>query len=320
LHNPISSDATATLFKRSNHPNALSKSIHFHQNPTITAFLTFPYEPRTMASSAVQNPPAESKSAKKKRSKAAAGTNGSVSLPTPSEVDSKEDSGLDTKADENGTYEHPYIKELTKHIRNTHKKLTGMQKVDAIIAENPNTSLDDLVAQRKINADQKASVLKKPQLQQQLAGYEEQINQYRKFDSEYQTQLAKQKEDLTSQHEKEIESLKAELQADGKATGEGDLRGGLLVLTQFLRLAAHKRNSPENADSDEARAFEGVLLGVYGGDEKAVDTAIKLMEGTEDNVPSVEGELLPVKCKFVHGKEPSWTVTCSGAPLRYDRS
>ena len=49
-----------------------------------------------------------------------------------------------------------------------------MQKVDSIIAENPGVSLDDLVASRKINNDQKAQALKKPVLQVQLAQLEEQ--------------------------------------------------------------------------------------------------------------------------------------------------
>ena len=53
-----------------------------------------------------------------------------------------------------------------------------MQKIDAILAENPNASLDELVASRKINNDQKAQALKKPGLQASLAQYDQQIVQY----------------------------------------------------------------------------------------------------------------------------------------------
>jgi hypothetical protein len=246
---------------------------------------------------AIQNPPPESKSAKKKKAKAE-GTNGSVSLPAVPDVNAKDDSSLDAKADGDGSSEHPYIKELTKHIRNIHKKLAGMQKVDAIVAENPGVSVDDLVAQRKINADQKASILKKPQIQQQLATYEEQISQYRKFDTEYQAQLHKQKDELTSQHQKEVHKLKEELQEQGKTSGVSELRDKLLILSCFLRLAAAKRGVPEEADTDEGHAFEGALLGVYGGDDKAVETALKLIEGTDEMVPSVEGPLTSTSCKF----------------------
>lgn len=47
--------------------------------------------------------------------------------------------------------------------------------MDAIIAENPDKSLDDLIEEKKINNDQKAQVLKKPSLQATVAQTEEQI-------------------------------------------------------------------------------------------------------------------------------------------------
>ena len=251
-----------------------------------------------MASAAVQNPSpangAESRSSRKKKAKNASG---SVFTPPPAvpDVSTKEDSSLDAKGDGDAISEHPYIKELTKHIRNTHKKLSGMQKTDAIFAENPNTSLDDLVAQRKINADQKAAALKKPQLQQQLAGYEEQIAQYRKIDSDYQSQMQKQKDELTSQHQKELEKIKEDTRVEGVSSGAAELRKNLLVFSQFLRAAAAKRTVEEEVDTDESRAFEGALLLVYGGDQKAVETAVKLIEGADEQVPSIEGMPLPVK-------------------------
>lgn len=172
-----------------------------------------------------------------------------------------------------------------------------MQKTDAIIAENPNTSLDDLVASRKLNNDQRASALKKPQLQAQLTQLEEQISQYRKVDSDYQSQLARQREDLTTQHQREIEKVKAEVKQEAEANSTKEIRKHLLLFSQFLRAAAAKRTVDEDAEQDENKVFEGILLLAYGGDQKAVDVAIKLVNGSEEHAPSIDGSTLPVSCE-----------------------
>lgn len=205
-----------------------------------------------------------------------------------------------------GGSENPYITSLIKNMRAINKKLSAMHKTDAVIKENPNVSLDELVSQRKINQDQKASALKKPQLQAQLTALEEQVQQYKKFDAEYQTQLQKQKQDLTSVHSAEVEKIKQEAQAEALANGEAELKKKLLVFSQFLRAAAAKRNAEEDSETDENRAFEGTLLLVYGGDQKAVDTALSLIEGTDEQVTSIEGTLLPVKCEFSCSLEIPW--------------
>ena len=194
--------------------------------------------------------------------------------------------------------ENPYILSLQKQMRAINKKLSGMAKTDAVIKENPNVSLDDLVAQRKLNQDQKASALKKPQLQAQLVTLDEQVQQYKKFDAEYQQQLQKQKSDLTSVHSEELEKVKKEAQAEAAARSQAELKSKLLIFSQFLRAAAARRNAEEDSEADENRAFEGTLLLVYGGDQKAVDTALNLIEGTEEQVTSIEGTLLPVRCRF----------------------
>ena len=80
-------------------------------------------------------------------------------------------------------------------------------------------------------------------------------------------------------------------------TGAAELQKQLLVFSQFLRAAAAKRSIEEEKDTYESRAFEGVLLLVYGGDEGAVETALKLIEGADEQVPGIDGVLLPVKCK-----------------------
>lgn len=210
------------------------------------------------------------------------------------------------------SHENPYILSLQKNMRNINKKLTGMHKTDAVIKENPGVSLDELLAQKKINADQKASALKKPQLQAQLAALDEQVQQYKKFDADYQVQMKKLRDDLTSGHGAELEKIKVEAQREAVARGEAELKKKLLVFSQFLRAAAAKRVIEEDAESDESKAFEGALLLVYGGDDKAVETAVKLIEGAEDQVPSIEGSSLPVKCESAYITELH-AQFCSGA-------
>jgi hypothetical protein len=194
--------------------------------------------------------------------------------------------------------ENPYILSLQKQMRAINKKLSGMAKTDAVLKENPDVSLDDLVAQRKLNQDQKASALKKPQLQAQLVTLDEQVQQYKKFDADFQQQLQKQKSDLTSTHGEELEKIKKEAQAEAAERSQTELKSKLLIFSQFLRAAAARRNAEEDSEADENRAFEGTLLLVYGGDQKAVETALNLIEGTEEQVTSIEGTLLPVKCRF----------------------
>lgn len=253
-----------------------------------------------MAAPAVENPvpvSGESKSARKKKAKAdaaAASTNGTDLSPAAVPVDASKDNSVMAEADS----EHPYLKELQKQIRNITKKLSAMQKLDSVLAENPGVSLDDLVSQRKINTDQKAAALKKPHLQAQLAELEERSEHYRKFDSDYQVKFNKQRDDLTMQHQQEVEKMKLELRQQTASAASNELRSKLLLFSQFLRAAAAKRTIEEDADTDENRAFEGALLLVYGGDQKAVDTAINLIEGSDEQVPSIEGIPLPVSCKY----------------------
>ena len=64
----------------------------------------------------------------------------------------------------------------------------------------------------------------------------------------------------------------------------------------------HMIDTPGHVDftyevSRSLAACEGTLLLVYGGDQKAVETALNLIEGSDEQVMSIEGTLLPVKCK-----------------------
>ena len=249
-----------------------------------------------MATIAIENPlpvnSGESNSTRKKKAKAGDGTPTTL---TATEQPAPESPNHD--GDANGVYEHPHLKELQKQIRGVNKKLGSMQKTDAVIAENPGVSLDELVAQRKINNDQKASAEKKPGLQAQVQQLEEQVQVFRNVNAEYQAQMQKQKDDIAAQHRKELEKMKEDTRLDGVTSSASELRTKLLVFSQFLRAAAAKRNVDEDAGSDENMAFEGALLLVYGGDEKAVDTAVSLIEGSDEQVPSIDGQPLPVKCK-----------------------
>lgn len=250
-----------------------------------------------MASPAIDNPPpiasGESKSARKKKAKAEEAANGVPAIETPAQ----ETQPL-ADVDVNGTSDHPHIRELQKQIRNVNKKLSGLSKTDAIIAENPGLSLDQLVAQKKMNADQKASAEKKPQLLAQSRQLEDQIQIFKAVSADFTAQLQKQKEDLTSAHAQELEKVKQEASTAATSADTGELRSKLLIFSQFLRAAAAKRSVEESdAGSDENLAFEGALLLVYGGDDNAVEAAINLIDGSDEQVLSTEGVPLPIKCE-----------------------
>lgn len=173
-----------------------------------------------------------------------------------------------------------------------------MSKVDSIIAENPGVSLDDLVSTRKINNDQKAQALKKPALQAQLAQLEEQLTTYKKIDEDYQQKMAMEKQLLQSSHADELEKLRETLKAETELESQKASKQRLLTLSRFLREAADRRTR-EDEESDESKAFEGALLLVYGGDANAVLACEKLIDGAEEQVPSVEGVLVNYTCKQI---------------------
>jgi hypothetical protein len=174
---------------------------------------------------------------------------------------------------------------------------SATQKVDSIIAANPGVSLDDLLASKKINADQKAQAERKPGLQAQLAQYEEQYTNYKKYGDELEAKFAREKEVLSKSHSSELETLRGTIKAEAQLEQQKIVKDKLLTLSRFLRAAAARRQL-EDDDSDLTKAFEGALLQVYGGDAGAVMAAEKLIEGAEEGVPSTEGVVLTVTCKF----------------------
>ena len=170
-------------------------------------------------------------------------------------------------------------------------------KTDAVIAENPGKSLDELVAEKKINADQKAQALKKPALQAQIAHIEEQFAHYKEFAAQYEERLTTQKAALEKAHQEELEAVRANAVADTTEAAARELRQQLLTLSKFLCAAANSRRAGE-AESIESRALEGVLFQVYAGNQDAVSSMIKLINGADEKVPSVEGPDLEFSCEY----------------------
>ena len=165
-----------------------------------------------------------------------------------------------------------------------------------MIAENPGQSLDQLLAARKINADQKAQVEKKPALQTQLAQLEEQLEHVKKMDEDFQRRAAAEKDALERAHKAELDTATAAAASEARAAADAHGRARLLTLSRFLRAAAARRQDGDET-LDENRAFEGVLLQVYGGDMTAVTAMSKLIDGSDESVPTVEGTLLTCTCK-----------------------
>ncbi|EMR72429.1 hypothetical protein UCREL1_516 [Eutypa lata UCREL1] len=249
-----------------------------------------------MPSSTVQNPPVqtESKSAKKKKTKVDPQIESPAPSVSPAPEKSSSVSGAYNGQDENG--ETAYIRELQKNVRNLNKKISNASRTDSIVAEHKDKSLDELVQLKLLNNDQRAQRLKKPQLEAQLAQIEEQLAQFKKVDEEYRTRLAAEKTTLEKSLSDKFESEKNEAVNQEKEKAAADskktLHDSLLVLSQFLRLAAARRSEEADAGLDENMALEGVLLNVYSGDEGAVSTILKLIEGSEEKTQSVSGEEL----------------------------
>lgn len=234
----------------------------------------------------------ESKSARKKKGKSEAG----AAVPAAPEKTASEAGagGSQAPGNANGTdSDNSYIRELQKNIRNINKKLNATQKVDSILAANPGVSLDDLVASRKINNDQKAQAEKKPGLQAQLAQLEEQFGHYKKYGDELEAKHNKEKELLSKSHAGELEALRDTLKAEAALEQQKVVKDKLLAFSRFLRAAAARR-ALQDDDSELSKGFEGALLQVYGGDAAAVAAVEKLVDGSDEKIPSVDGTELHV--------------------------
>src|SRR6202034_4350172 len=173
---------------------------------------------------------------------------------------------------------------------------------DAVIADNPDATLDDLVAAKKLNTDQKAQVLKKPALQAQLKQYEEQVTQCRKVEKDLEDRFAAERAHLIELHQAELAATREEVTAEANKSLSKKLDEDLLILSQFLHAAAAKRQTAE-AESEEGRAFEGALLLVYQGNNASLTTLKNLIAGSDDKVTSTLGE--PLDYTFAQIKQSS---------------
>lgn len=163
------------------------------------------------------------------------------------------------------------------------------------------------MASKKLNADQKAQILKKPALQAQLAQFEDQLTTFKAFALELEDKFTKEKSALIEAHEAEIAAVKEKAFQEADKTKTDAVEDGLRVINHFLHSAASKRQS-EDVDSAESRAFEGTLLLVYQGNDASLETLKSLIYGTDDKVPDVNGELLDytyaqVKQSAIQGEE-----------------
>lgn len=175
-------------------------------------------------------------------------------------------------------------------------------KTQTLISENKDKTIDQLIAAKIINADQKRQVDNKPALEAELTRNEEQLAQLQKVDEEWRATVASVKAEtekkLTEKFEQERADAVAEVKSKAEEEAKKSLEDGFLVVSQFLRLAAHRRGEAPDSTADEDMALEGILLSVYGGDQSAVAAMLKLYQGTEDAATSVSGEPLQTTCEY----------------------
>ena len=133
--------------------------------------------------------------------------------------------------------------------------------------------------------------MKKPALQAQLAQLEEQLKHYRNFGQEYESRLAAEKASLQAAYDSAIVEARQEAADETRQEMLKKQNVDLLVLSQFLHAAAAKRQSDE-AETQEGRAYEGVLLLAYQGNSTSLEVLRSLVDGMEDKVPDTQGELL----------------------------
>jgi ribosomal protein L16 Arg81 hydroxylase len=159
------------------------------------------------------------------------------------------------------------------------------------------------VTEKTINADQKAQALKKPSLQAAVTQIEEQLGHYKQFAAQYEEKITTQKAALDEQkaaldkiHQEELAAVRANALADATESTSRVLRENLLDVAKFLCAAANLRRAGD--ETPEGVAFEAVLYQVYAGNQDAVTSMVKLIEGVEEPIQGLEGETLDFTCKW----------------------
>lgn len=103
---------------------------------------------------------------------------------------------------------------------------------------------------------------------------------------------------MTEQLVKEKEEAVAAVKAESAALLEKNKHENLLLISRFLRLAAQRRADDFNEpDLDENMALEALLFLFYDGEERAVESMLKYIQGSEEKVISINGEVLGTTCK-----------------------
>lgn len=114
-----------------------------------------------------------------------------------------------------------------------------------------------------------------------------------------QSEKAEYEKTFNEKSSKELEDSVAAAKAEAAAGALKEQHDGLLLISQFLRLAAIRRGDEEaDAALDENKALEGVLAKVYTGDEEAVQTMLRIIRGSDVPTVSVNSEVLNTTCKF----------------------
>ena len=179
------------------------------------------------------------------------------------------------------------------------KKLHAVSKTEATITESGGLSLDALLEKRKINADQKAQIQKKPQLEAQLSQLEEQQKNYTELIQDLEARFEQEKSSLVESHNAEIEKVREEATHSSTTASTSKVKDALQVACQFLHAAAYQRQR-EDVGENEKQAYEAVLFHLYQGNSSALDTLVSVVEGTEVNVSDPSGD--PIEYTFAQLK------------------
>lgn len=129
-----------------------------------------------------------------------------------------------------------------------------------------------------------------------MSQIEEQIGHYKQFAAQYEERLTSQKTALEKAHKEELDAVRGNAIADATEASNQALRERLLTLSKFLCAAANIRRSGDSV-SLESLSFEAVLFQVYGGSQEAVDSMIKLIDGSDERLLAVEGDALELTCE-----------------------
>lgn len=103
---------------------------------------------------------------------------------------------------------------------------------------------------------------------------------------------------MTDKFEREKALVIAETKQKAEEEASAKLKTNFLLVSQFLRLAASRRAEDHDATLDENQALEGVLLYLYSGDDNAVATMNKLVQGSEEHTRNTASETLQTTCKL----------------------